>query len=166
MSLANSVVVRLRADNQRGLFVLGRVRKDEILITYDGPIIDHPTRYSIQTEENVHIDGTPESNAYLNHSCAPNTYVDWKGVVLRALRDIEAGEELTCNYLTTDWELHERFVCSCGAPNCYGELKGFKYLSPQQQRALEPFVPEFMRRRLRLEGAASPGGSHGLHQLL
>lgn len=148
MALSNGVAVWLRSDNQRGLFVLRPVRKDEILITYDGPIIDHPTRYSIQIDENRHIDGTPESNSYLNHSCAPNTYVDWRGVFLRALRDIETGEELTCNYLTTDWELHETFVCTCGAPNCYGELRGFKYLRPEQQRELEPFVPEFMKRRI------------------
>jgi hypothetical protein len=76
-------------------------------------------------------------------------------VFLRERRDIEAGEELTCNYLTTDWELHEKFVCSCGAPNCYGEIRGFKYLSPQQQRELERFVPEFMKRRIAAESAAT-----------
>jgi hypothetical protein len=69
-------------------------------------------------------------------------------VFLRALRDLEAGEELTCNYLTTDWELHEKFTCTCGAPKCYGEIKGFKYLSPEQQRALAPFVREFMKKRI------------------
>ena len=148
MSLANGIEVRLRSDGQRGLFVLRPVRKDEILITYDGPRIAHATRYSIQIEDHVHIEGTPESNAYLNHACAPNTYVDWRGVFLRALRDIAPGEELTCNYLTTDWELHEKFLCRCGAPNCYGELKGFKDLTPEQQRTLERFVPEFMRRRI------------------
>ena len=148
MSLADGVAVRLRSDNQRGLFVLRPVRKDEILITYDGPVFDYSTRYSIQIDEDRHIDGTPESNACLNHSCTPNTFVDWKGLFLRALRDIAAGEELTCNYLTTDWELHEKFVCTCGAPSCFREIKGFKYLSPEQQRALEPFVPEFMRKRI------------------
>ena len=148
MSLATNIAVRLRKDNQRGLFVRRPMRKDEVLITYNGPLIDHPTRYSIQIDENLHIDGTPESNCYLNHSCAPNTYVDWKGLCLRALRDIDTGEELTCNYLTTDWDLHEKFVCSCGSPDCYGEIRGFKYLSPEQRRALEQFVPEFMKKRI------------------
>ncbi len=148
MSLANGVAMQLRSDQQRGLFVTRSVRKGEILITYDGPIINHATRYSIQIDDKLHIEGTLESNACLNHSCAPNTYVDWKGVFLRALRDLEAGEELTCNYLTTDWELHEKFVCTCGAPNCYGEVKGFKYLSAKQQRDLERFVPEFMKKRI------------------
>jgi SET domain-containing protein len=148
MSLANGVVVQLRPDNQRGLFVSRPVMQDDILITYDGPILNHPTRYSIQVGDQMHIEGTPESNAYLNHSCLPNTYVDWQGVFLRALRNIAAGEELTCNYLTTDWDLHEKFLCACGAPNCYGEIRGLKYLSPQQQRELERFLPEFMRRRI------------------
>jgi len=148
MSLASDVEIHRRPDNQLGLFLVRAARPDEILITYDGPILDHPTRYSIQIDDHLHIGGTPESNAYLNHSCAPNAYGDWKGVFLRALRDIEAGEELTCNYLTTDWELHEKFVCTCGAANCFGEIRGFKYLTREQHRALEPFVPEFMRRRI------------------
>lgn len=155
MPLADGIEVRLRRDKQRGLFLTRPARKDEILIVYDGPILDHPTRYSIQIDDILHIDGTPESNAWLNHSCAPNAYVDWKGVFLRALRDIATGEELTCNYLTTDWELHATFLCTCGAPNCYGEVKGFKYLSPEQQRVLEPLVPEFMRRRMRRDTSAT-----------
>ncbi len=100
MSLTELVAVRQRKDNQLGLFALGSVHKGDILIRYDGPIIDHPTRYSIQVDDDVHIDGTPDSNSYLNHSCSPNAYVDWSGIVLRALRDIQPGEELTCNYLT------------------------------------------------------------------
>ena len=148
MSLAEGTAIRDGGLNGRGLFALRAVLQNEILITYDGPILDHPTRYSIQTGENEHIEGTATSNACLNHSCAPNTFVDWEGVFLRARRDIQPGEELTCNYLTTDWEIHEKFVCSCGAPNCYGEIRGFKYLSPKQQRELERFVPEFMRRRI------------------
>ncbi len=155
MSLASGVAMQLRPDKQRGLFVNRSVRKGEILITYDGPIVKHATRYSIQIDDNLHIEGTLESNACLNHSCAPNTYVDWKGVFLRALRDLAAGEELTCNYLTTDWELHEKFICTCGAPNCYGEVRGFKYLSPKQQRELERFVPEFMKKRIGLQTVAS-----------
>ncbi len=164
MSLAEGVVIRTRSDGQKGMFTLKPVCREAILIFYDGPIIDHPTRYSIQIDEDKHIDGTPASNSYLNHSCDPNCYVDWDGVFLRAKRDLRAGEELTCNYLTTDWELHEKFVCRCGAPNCYGEMKGFGFLSREQQRALEPYVPEFMKRRMaatkRQPGAGIAGAPH------
>jgi hypothetical protein len=74
--------------------------------------------------------------------------VDWRGVYLRALLNIEADEEITCNYLTTDWELHEKFVCHCGAPHCYVELKGLKYLDHREQMKLLPFLPDFMKRKV------------------
>jgi len=144
--LSGKVVPSFRKDGQKGLFTIADVQKNEVLITYDGPIIDHATRYSIQIDDNKHIEGTEESNAFLNHSCAPNAYVDWNGVSLRALRDLKAGEEITCNYLTTDYDLHNKFVCACGSASCYGEIKGFKYLTPQQQLKLEPFLPPFMKK--------------------
>jgi len=148
MALSPKIGPAIRRDGQKCLCANAGVKKDEALITYDGPIIDHPTRYSIQIDDGKHIEGTAESNAYLNHSCAPNAYVDWNGVYLRALRDIDAGEEVTCNYLTTDWELHERFLCHCGAPNCYGELKGLKHLARDEQTKLLRFLPEFMKRKV------------------
>ena len=148
MALSSTVRASHRQDGQRCVCAKTDIGKNEILITYDGPIIDHSTRYSIQIDDDKHIEGTPESNAYLNHSCAPNAYVDWSGVYLRALRNIVAGEEITCNYLTTDWELHERFVCHCGAPQCYGELKGLKYLGHDEQKNLLPFLPGFMKRKV------------------
>ncbi|HXY50633.1 MAG TPA: hypothetical protein VEI01_14360 [Terriglobales bacterium] len=85
-ALSSKVQASLRPDGQKCLCAKPDLGKDEILITYDGPIIDHPTRYSIQIDDHKHIEGTPESNAYLDHSCAPNAYVDWAGVYLRALR--------------------------------------------------------------------------------
>jgi len=148
MALSSKISPSLRLDGQKCLSANTEILKNQILITYDGPVIDHPTRYSIQIDDHKHIEGTPESNAYLNHCCAPNAFVDWTGVCLRALRNIARGEEITCNYLTTDWELHEKFVCHCGAPQCYGELKGLKYLARDEQRKLIPFLPEFMKRKI------------------
>lgn len=55
---------------------------------------------------------------YVNHSCDPNT--DLEHV---ALRDIEAGGELTVDYsLISDdnWDMQ----CNCGSENCRGIVKG------------------------------------------
>src|SRR2546422_759606 len=65
MSVANGIAVRLRSDHQHGLFVLRQVRKDETLITYDGPTIDHPTRYSIQIDDGLHIYLSPDQQREL-----------------------------------------------------------------------------------------------------
>ncbi|HEY9166574.1 MAG TPA: SET domain-containing methyltransferase [Candidatus Kryptonia bacterium] len=148
MALSKKVIVETRKDNQRGLFAVEEIVRDEVLLTFDGPILDHPTRYSIQIDDDKHIEGTDDSNAYLNHSCNANTYVDWKKLCLLAKRSIKAGEEVTNNYLTTDYELTEPFTCTCGSPNCVGEVRGFKYLTREEQVKLRPWLPPFLLGKL------------------
>jgi len=67
---------------------------------------------------------------YWNHSCEPNTYFQANNVIV-ALRDIEAGEELTYDYCTTDtFEFPLTYVkympylekCNCGASKCRGKI--------------------------------------------
>lgn len=59
---------------------------------------------------------------HTNHSCAPNAFLRIAGgrVEFYALRDVAAGEELTCDY----GESHHggRLRCNCGAPRCTGRL--------------------------------------------
>jgi hypothetical protein len=42
MSLSGKVAISTRPVGQRGLFATADIVADEILITYDGPIIDRP----------------------------------------------------------------------------------------------------------------------------
>ena len=60
---------------------------------------------------------------FLNHSCAPNceAELDQGWIWIRALRDIEAGEELTFNY-GYDLEDYREHPCRCGAPRCVGYI--------------------------------------------
>ena len=70
------------------------------------------------------LDASVNANAlrYLNHSCAPNTYMRccYQKVEFYSLRPIQKGEELTCNYGETHHEGKRR--CTCGAPNCVGKI--------------------------------------------
>jgi len=148
MSLNEKIAVRIRNDNQKGLFAKADIARNEVLLTLDGPVSDHPTRFSIQLDDGKHIEGTNDSNAFLNHSCDPNAYLDWEGLCLRAKRNIKADEEITYNYMTTDYELYEPFICNCGSPKCTGEIKGFKHLTREEQLKLEPWLPAFLIRKL------------------
>ena len=58
----------------------------------------------------------------INHSCAPNAVlrICQGRVEFYALRDIEPGEEITCDYGDSHHE--GRLTCRCGAPNCSGRL--------------------------------------------
>lgn len=63
--------------------------------------------------------------AFINHSCDPNceTEEDEEGRVwIVALRDIQAGEELTYDYSLYDGEDDDPSMCACGAKNCRGTL--------------------------------------------
>lgn len=76
----------------------------------------------------------------LNHSCSPNidynydyrTFNSLNNVVTGkyyALKDINIGDELTCNYKYFFYDMGTRaFDCLCGSKNCYKKIKGIKYL--------------------------------------
>lgn len=70
------------------------------------------------------VDATASTDALrqINHCCAPNAVLrlNQGRVEFYALRDIEAGEEVTCHYGESHHE--GRLTCRCGAPNCEGRL--------------------------------------------
>lgn len=59
---------------------------------------------------------------FTNHSCQPNAVLRIRQgrVEFYAMRDVNAGEELTVNYGETHHE--GKLRCRCGAPGCVGRL--------------------------------------------
>lgn len=70
------------------------------------------------------LDGSRGGNGthYINHSCAPNAYMKilYGHILFLALRDIEAGQEITIDYESTLHSNEKR--CICGAPSCRGTI--------------------------------------------
>jgi hypothetical protein len=70
------------------------------------------------------LDATTDSNCFqfVNHSCQPNTFMRLfrHRVEFYTLREIAAGEELTCNYGETQHE--GTLACRCGSRSCQGAL--------------------------------------------
>ncbi len=67
---------------------------------------------------------------YMNHSCEPNAGGDADyAVTLVALRRIDAGEEVTCDYQAQFIPRNKRhpplrrFRCRCGAASCRGIIR-------------------------------------------
>ena len=67
----------------------------------------------------------PESKenlgTFLNHSCDPSGYVG-HGMIIRALRPIKRGEEVTIDYSTTEGDQYWSMTCHCASPKCRGTL--------------------------------------------
>jgi hypothetical protein len=111
-----------------------------------------PNYRTIQVSEDTHVDNLGPL-AYLNHSCAPNTFVDAERLEVRALRDVQASEELTLFYPATEWEMDQSFDCLCGSADCIGRIAGASAL-PLEVLA-RYHLSDHVRRLLRERGPAA-----------
>ncbi|HET8532609.1 MAG TPA: SET domain-containing protein-lysine N-methyltransferase [Methylomirabilota bacterium] len=90
-----------------------------------------------------HRDG---SMLYTNHSCDPNLAIQGQ-IVLVAMRDIAAGEELTIDWATTDDGDHE-LACRCGSPRCRGVVTGKDWMRPELQERYRGWFCWFLQRKI------------------
>lgn len=126
----------------------------ELVLLINGTLVDRPSRWTIQIGARRHITARdlPLKEMlrrypwrFTNHSCDPNSCVVGRRLV--ALRDIRAGEEISFNYNTTEYELAEPFSCHCGSPRCAGTIRGFRYLTQAERESLLPQLAPHLRRR-------------------
>lgn len=147
---ARSAKLKVFMTNGRmGLFAVAEIAKDEILIDLNGEeTLSSPTKRSLQIGEGKHAFGREETVGYLNHGCDPNVFLDFSCLRVRALRDIGANEEVKINYLATEYEMHNSFQCNCESPACLRTIRGFKYLTRDQQLKLKPYLAPYLVRKL------------------
>jgi SET domain-containing protein len=111
-----------------GLFATELIKRGTTIAEYTGHRIPTRTarelertrglRYMMEVNSRWTIDGSPRSNIarYVNHACKPNAeaVTDRGRVFLRALRRIEAGEEITCDYGRSYFDLFfAKSGCRC-----------------------------------------------------
>lgn len=144
---APGVVLR-EINGQLGVYTTKPIERGACVVALAHVFTDKPARYTIQLAANRHQAGTNEIDDYFNHSCDPNCYLDVETLSFRALRRLEPGEQLTFNYLTSEWDMESPFHCWCQAPSCTGTIRGFSHLSRHYQRALEPQLTPYLRGKM------------------
>jgi len=148
-----SITVKQLKDNYLGLFAEKSFSKGELILAINGIITNQPTKYSIQTDKNKHLDVLqirwPISAQYfwifINHSCDPNGYIHYHDLTFRSLRHVEKGEQLFFNYNTTEWMLAYPFKCQCNSRQCSGEINGYKFLSTGECKAIASITALHLR---------------------
>jgi histone-lysine N-methyltransferase SETD1 len=129
-----------------GLYALEPIAEKEMIIEYVGERIRQQvadvreraylksgigSSYLFRIDADTVIDATKKGGIarFINHCCVPSCTakiikVDGqKRIVIYALRDIAANEELTYDYkFERDENDNERVRCLCGAPGCKGYL--------------------------------------------
>jgi hypothetical protein len=107
---------------QVSLITTSSVKKGTTLFDLNlGEKLNHRNLRTIELSPNLHIDNP--WGRYTNHSCNPNSFVDKKKKKLKALRDIQPGEEINFNYLVNESKISNSFNCNCGDQNCLKLVK-------------------------------------------
>ena len=127
-------------EGQFGVIAKRHLEKSEVVFSVKGPIISQPTKYSFSVDLDKHIDPLREDGKfdfghYLNHSCDPNTIISVINdkeklpfIEVAARRSIKAGEELTFDYSSLEYETVVKVDCKCATALCRGTMHGFKDL--------------------------------------
>ena len=131
----------------KGLYARKDFIAGSVIFPLKGRISKRATKYTVQLSKDKHIDfpliRKPNDHLeyawqYVNHSCEPSGYVNAEEFTFCAMRNIRKGEEITFNYLTTEYELATPFLCGCRAEKCFGFIQGYKFLTEDQIADLMP----------------------------
>jgi cyanophycin synthetase len=132
-----------------GVAAVRAIAAGETIIRTWGEQADRRSPHSMQVDVNTHIvpDGV---TVLLNHSCDPNCGViirsGVKQIELRALRPIAAGEEITVDYDTFEYEVaHLGGPCRCGATTCRGRVAGYRHLAADVKARYGDLIAEYLR---------------------
>ncbi|RHW70557.1 SET domain containing protein [Trypanosoma brucei equiperdum] len=141
-SSSNSLAVTRRHPTMGEITYAGDfIPKGTQVFDLRGVVLPFATKHTIFVGDDEHLFLTDQARC-IAHSCEPNLRVvmdrSTKSGYCLSLRDIKLDEMLTYDYLTTEWELASSFRCICGTANCYGLIRGFRYLDARAQLRLWP----------------------------
>ena len=113
-----------------GLFATKPIKKGAKIVRYFGPLLDSKkkkddaieNKYLFELNGRWTIDGSVRQNVarYINHACKPNAESDVmprkRKVVIRAIKNIEPGEEINYDYGTDYFKAYLKPIgCKCAA---------------------------------------------------
>ncbi len=152
--------VRASAIQGKGLFATRKILAGEIVCVKGGYVFTRQAwaelertlgPAEIQIAEDLFIapsndDERDGSMIYSNHSCEPNIGVQGS-IVFVAMRDVDAGEELTHDWATTD-DLDYVMDCNCRHPSCRDVITGKDWEKPELQERYAGWFSWFLERKI------------------
>jgi hypothetical protein len=95
--------------------------------------VDKRSYSTVEASPGRHLD-LDSDLLYVNHSCEPTLEFDVTRMEVRVSRDrgLEAGDELTFFYPSTELHMAQPFACRCKKPKCKGHIAGAADMEPTQ----------------------------------
>lgn len=156
--LAPGLEAREVAGKGRGVYTKRAIKAGETVTVWGGDILNRDQlmgcselqqSHAVQVWEGLYLvpHREPEDADCFNHSCEPNVGVRGQ-MVLQAMRDIEAGEELCFDYATTDSSDYDEFRCACGAGACRGVVRGDDWRRKDLQDKYRGWFSIYLQQRM------------------
>jgi hypothetical protein len=144
-----------------GIFATAAIARDEPVVGFGGRVVErrefdqldtHERTHGIQIDDDLFLVSPPELDPadYTNHSCEPNAGLRGNVVVV-AMRDIEAGEEICIDYAMCDTYDYDEFVCECRTPSCRGLVTGGDWQRPELQALYAGYFSTYLHLRIGIE---------------
>ena len=141
-----------------GMFAKTNIEQGEIVFIKGGHIVTRSELYSsaqissyLPIDDGYFIGATSEDEEggiklFENHSCEPNCGVRGE-ITFVAMREIQEGEELTCDYAMIDNEDYE-FECNCGSKACRERITGFDWKIEELQARYTNYFARYLLDRI------------------
>lgn len=141
-----------KISGQQSLIALKNFKPGELISVFGAAFTtDKPSYLTVQTGHKKHIALHPSFLQYINHGCDPNCFFDTSTMQVVALKAIEAGEEFSFFYPSTEWKMASPFLCYCNQPGCLGLIKGASLIPEKilNRYRLSDFIQQKIKARKR-----------------
>ncbi|MEX0769017.1 MAG: SET domain-containing protein-lysine N-methyltransferase [Microthrixaceae bacterium] len=139
----------------QGVFAVTRILAGQTVAAFGGHIVTSDQLQELprwQQERSLQLDHqlfltTTERNDpadFINHSCQANCGFLGSNL-LRAMVEIQVGEELSFDYAMSDSAPYDEFECHCGASICRGDVQADAWKSPELQQQYNGFFSAYLQ---------------------
>ena len=141
-----------------GIFAIENITKGEIVMIPGGIVVpindldfykEKMGQVGIQIDDNFFLSPISRDeilkNGAVNHSCNPNLGVDGT-ILIRAIKNIEAGEECVIDYAFC-YTLLDEFECNCGNLLCRERITGNDWQIKSLQEKYSDYFSHFIKKK-------------------
>jgi SET domain-containing protein len=160
------LIIRSSAIHAAGCYTTSPIRKGTRVAEYTGPRLskaeadaryqESPITYLFGLGDGAVVIEGHCAAMFINHSCDANceTREEDDRVWITAIRNIEAGEEITYDYCLYDGGDDEA-TCNCGAKSCRGTM-----YSPEEIRRRKAAARRALKKAVKKTGAKRQPGAN------
>lgn len=146
----NPKVAVKKAKYGKGVFAKEKIKKGELIASFDGRIYGWNSKlwtqdlydHVIQFEERKWRDSKGVA-MLINHSCEANSGIKNLFDVV-AMRDINPSEEITWDYEMSEDHPWWRMKCKCGTKSCRKEIGAYKNMPEKIRKKYKGFISKWL----------------------